>query len=47
MPGKQIEFDNGEPRDHCTHEGTILDRPGANPVCWQCGEVNPEGETDD
>jgi len=40
MP-KQLHWDNGEPTDHCDHEGTILDRPGANAVCYKCGEVLP------
>lgn len=30
--------------DDCEHEGgTIIDRPGANPVCLKCGVANPDG----
>jgi len=45
MAGKRLGFDNGDvvdagSSDECEHD--IIDRPGANPVCINCGAINPE-----
>lgn len=42
MPGKKLTFENGDVRDACDHD--VVDRPGANPVCRKCGEIDPEGD---
>lgn len=45
---KELIFENGTPRDatdDCPHDD-VVDRPGANPFCRQCGEINPEDGTD-
>ena len=41
MPNPQHWDDDCDDED-CDHD--IVDRPGANPVCINCGEINP---TDD
>ena len=45
--GKRLGFDNGDvvdedsdSSDECDHD--VIDRPGANPVCINCGAINPE-----
>lgn len=43
--GKRLGFDNGDVVDDrddedCDHD--VINRPGANPVCINCGEINPE-----
>ena len=40
--GKRLAFENGEPVDACNHD--VIDAEGANPVCWKCGEINPEDD---
>lgn len=44
MAGKELTFENGEvvdadQDDECDHD--VVDRPGAKPVCIDCGAVNP------
>lgn len=42
---KELVFKNGQPRDadECRH--TVINRPGqATPVCWTCGQVNPNDD---
>lgn len=40
---KELTFENGTVRDKCDHED-VVDRPGANPFCRECGEINPDAE---
>ncbi len=48
MAGKRLGFENGDVVDDdrdgedCDHD--IVDRPGANPVCINCGAINPKAD---
>jgi hypothetical protein len=46
MTGKRLMFSNGEVRDACGHTN-VLDRPGANPVCVDCGDVLSDEDDED
>jgi len=45
MPGLRLQWDDGDvPRETCDH--AVIDRPGANPICWRCGRVMEESDDD-
>jgi len=46
MSPKALTFENGEARDACSHDD-VLNRPGSNSVCLDCGDALPDYEEDE